>query len=99
MARQPQSHPRCSGCSLACYQQVPRSLSLRALELLDRSLQLMNVCKEEIVKWNKKLFGLEMQASYILLNKIEVNMSIQTLVFLLHPLLISKDFKSSRMTD
>lgn len=59
----------------------------------------MNVCKEEIVKWNKKLFGLEMQASYILLNKIEVNMSIQTLVFLLHPLLISKDFKSSRMTD
>lgn len=62
-------------------------------------MQLMNVCKEEVAKWNKKLFELEMQASDILLNKIEVNMSIQTLVFLLHPLLVSKDFKSSCMTD
>lgn len=53
----------------------------------------------KVAKWNKKLFGLEMQASDILLNKIEVNMSIQTLVFLFHSLLASKDFKSSCMTD
>lgn len=73
--------------------EFPDPLILRALELLNR-IFIMNeyACKEEFRKWNKNLFRLEVQTSDNLLNKMEVFMSILSLVFLLCPVLILKKY-------